>query len=73
MNGNTHPLRTLSGIPIAPLYTPERLAAGGFDPAQATNARYRFLLAHGQTGLSTDFAHTTLTGYDSDHEPAAGE
>ena len=32
-----------------------------------------FLLAHGQTGLSTDFDHPTLTGYDSDHELAEGE
>ena len=35
--------------------------------------RYRFLLEHGQTGISTDFDHPTLTGYDSDHELAEGE
>ena len=109
MNESGDGRRTLSGIPIAALYAPEGLAAGGFDPArelglpgefpftrgayptmhrgrlwtrrqiagfgtaQATNQRYRFLLAHGQTGLSTDFDHPTLTGYDSDHELAEGE
>ena len=110
INSNETPNpQTLSGIPIAPLYSPETLAAGGFDPARdlgepgafpftrgayptmyrgrlwtrrqiagfgtapATNERYRFLLAHGQTGLSTDFDHPTLTGYDSDHELAEGE
>ena len=103
-NSNDPTPRTLSGLPIEPLYTP-----GGFDPAtdlgnpgefpftrgaypnmyrgrlwtrrqiagfgtaRATNERYRFLLAHGQTGLSTDFDHPTLTGYDSDHELAEGE
>ena len=108
-NETTTNPRTLSGIPIAPLYSPETLDAAGFDPArdlgepgafpftrgayptmyrgrlwtrrqiagfgtaQATNERYRFLLAHGQTGLSTDFDHPTLTGYDSDHELAEGE
>ena len=101
--------RTLSGVPVAPLYSPEQLAGDGFNPAvdlgnpgefpftrgayptmyrgrlwtrrqiagfgtaRATNERYRFLLAHGQTGLSTDFDHPTLTGYDSDHELAEGE
>ena len=101
--------RTLSGVPVEALYTPDGLADGGFDAgrdlgnpgefpftrgayptmyrgrlwtrrqiagfgtARATNERYRFLLAHGQTGLSTDFDHPTLTGYDSDHELAEGE
>ena len=32
MNSSNHDLRTLSGIPIAPLYSPEQLADGGFDP-----------------------------------------
>ena len=111
MNSNTSDPSpcTLSGLPIEPLYSPEQLAAIGFDPtadlgnpgefpftrgaypnmyrgrlwtrrqiagfgtARATNERYRFLLAHGQTGLSTDFDHPTLTGYDSDHELAEGE
>ncbi|MCH8207345.1 MAG: methylmalonyl-CoA mutase [Chloroflexi bacterium] len=35
--------------------------------------RFRFLLDHGQTGLSTDFDHPTLTGYDSDDELCEGE
>ncbi len=108
-NSNDHSPRTLSGLPIDPLYTPAGLAGSGFDAAadlgqpgefpftrgayptmyrgrlwtrrqiagfgtaRATNERYRFLLAHGQTGLSTDFDHPTLTGYDSDHELAEGE
>ena len=106
---SNHEYRTLSGIPVEGLYSPDGLAGGGFDAgrdlgapgefpftrgaypdmyrgrlwtrrqiagfgtAAATNERYRFLLAHGQTGLSTDFDHPTLTGYDSDHELAEGE
>ena len=53
------------------LWTRRQIA--GFGTPQATNQRYRFLLEHGQTGLSTDFDHPTLTGYDSDHELAEGE
>ena len=99
--------RTLSGLEVKELYTPEDLETldyqrdigapgaypftrgpyptmyrgrmwtrrqiAGFGTAQATNQRYRFLLQHGQTGISTDFDHPTLTGYDSDHELADGE
>ena len=50
-----------------------RRQIAGFGTARSTNQRYRFLLAHGQTGLSTDFDHPTLTGYDSDFELAEGE
>src|SRR3712207_6526813 len=39
----------------------------GFGTAQETNERFRYLLAHGQTGLSTAFDMPTLMGYDSDH------
>ena len=53
------------------LWTRRQIA--GFGTPQATNQRYRFLLEHGQTGISTDFDHPTLTGYDSDHELAEGE
>ena len=99
--------RSLSGLEVKPVYTPDDLAASdfvrdlgqpgeypftrgpypdmylgrlwtrrqiaGFGTAQATNERYRFLLDHGQNGISTDFDHPTLTGYDSDHELAEGE
>ena len=99
--------RTLSGIEVGRLYTPEdvsdqdlnaslgfpgaypftrgayatmyrgrpwtRRQIAGFGTARSTNERYRFLLGHGQTGLSTDFDHPTLTGYDSDNELAQGE
>ena len=99
--------RTLSGLEVKPVYTPDDLAnsdfirdlghpgefpftrgpypnmylgrlwtrrqIAGFGTAQATNERYRFLLEHGQNGISTDFDHPTLTGYDSDHELAEGE
>jgi len=44
-----------------------RRQIAGFGTAKSTNERYKFLLAHGQTGLSTDFDHPTLTGYDSLH------
>ncbi|MCS5665946.1 MAG: methylmalonyl-CoA mutase family protein [Dehalococcoidia bacterium] len=99
--------RSLSGLEVNPVYTPDDLAStdfardlghpgeypftrgpypnmylgrlwtrrqiAGFGTAQATNERYRFLLDHGQNGISTDFDHPTLTGYDSDHELAEGE
>jgi methylmalonyl-CoA mutase, N-terminal domain len=45
----------------------------GFGTARETNARYKFLLAHGQTGLSVAFDFPTLMGYDSDHPRSEGE
>jgi methylmalonyl-CoA mutase N-terminal domain/subunit len=39
----------------------------GFGQAEDTNGRFKYLLAHGETGLSTDFDLPTLLGYDSDH------
>ena len=53
------------------LWTRRQIA--GFGTASSTNERYRFLLEHGQTGISTDFDHPTLTGLDSDHELSEGE
>jgi methylmalonyl-CoA mutase N-terminal domain/subunit len=45
----------------------------GFGSASDTNERFKFLLAHGQTGLSTAFDFPTLMGYDSDHPRSEGE
>jgi methylmalonyl-CoA mutase N-terminal domain/subunit len=45
----------------------------GFGTAKQTNERFHYLLAHGNTGLSTAFHLPTLYGYDSDHEYSAGE
>ena len=45
----------------------------GFGSARDTNARFKFLLEHGQTGLSTAFDFPTLMGYDSDHPRSEGE
>ena len=45
----------------------------GFGTAEETNERFRYLLAHGQTGLSTAFDMPTLMGYDSDHPRSLGE
>jgi methylmalonyl-CoA mutase, N-terminal domain len=45
----------------------------GFGTAEETNARFRYLLDHGQTGLSTAFDMPTLMGYDSDHPKSLGE
>ncbi len=45
----------------------------GFGTAAQTNERFKYLMAHGQTGLSTAFHLPTLYGYDSDHHYAAGE
>src|SRR3954447_18522313 len=95
---------TLSGEPIAPLYTAADLPKldqigvpgeypytrgvyesmyrgrlwtmrqfAGFGTAEETNERFRYLLDHGQTGLSTAFDMPSLMGYDSDHERSLGE
>ena len=45
----------------------------GFGSARDTNTRFKFLLAQGQTGLSTAFDFPTLMGYDSDHPRSEGE
>jgi methylmalonyl-CoA mutase N-terminal domain/subunit len=45
----------------------------GFGAAHDTNQRFRYLLAQGQTGLSTAFDLPTLMGYDSDHPLSEGE
>jgi methylmalonyl-CoA mutase N-terminal domain/subunit len=45
----------------------------GFGTAEETNERFRYLLQHGQTGLSTAFDMPTLMGYDSDHPRSLGE
>jgi methylmalonyl-CoA mutase N-terminal domain/subunit len=45
----------------------------GFGTAEETNTRFRYLLDHGQTGLSTAFDMPTLMGYDSDHPRSLGE
>ncbi|MCD6552683.1 MAG: methylmalonyl-CoA mutase family protein [Anaerolineae bacterium] len=45
----------------------------GFGTAEETNARYKYLLEHGETGLSVAFDMPTLYGYDTDDPLAAGE
>lgn len=45
----------------------------GFATPEETNARYRYLLSQGQTGLSVAFDLPTLMGVDSDHPTAEGE
>jgi methylmalonyl-CoA mutase N-terminal domain/subunit len=45
----------------------------GFGTAEETNERFRYLLAHGQTGLSTAFDMPTLMGFDSSHPRSLGE
>jgi methylmalonyl-CoA mutase N-terminal domain/subunit len=97
---------TLSGEPIAPLYTPADLPDdaedriglpgqfpytrgvypsmyrgrlwtmrqfAGFGTAEETNERFRYLLDHGQTGLSTAFDMPSLMGHDSDAALSLGE
>jgi methylmalonyl-CoA mutase N-terminal domain/subunit len=95
---------TLSGEPVAPLYTaadlPDEDRIGlpgespftrgvypsmyrgrlwtmrqfaGFGTAEETNERFRYLLEHGQTGLSTAFDMPSLMGHDSDHPRSLGE
>jgi methylmalonyl-CoA mutase N-terminal domain/subunit len=101
------PFETLSGHPVAPLYTGEDLAGhdaerdegfpgsfpytrgvypsmyrgrlwtmrqfAGFGTVEETNERFRYLLDHGQTGLSCAFDMPTLMGLDSDHARSLGE
>ena len=103
----TNATTTVSGVPVAPLYTADDLP--GFDPAvelgrpgqfpftrgihetmyrqrlwtmrqfagfgrpRETNARFKFLLEQGQTGLSTAFDLPTLMGLDSDDPRSLGE
>jgi methylmalonyl-CoA mutase, N-terminal domain len=100
------PFSTLSGEPIAPLYTERDLPRdveasiglpgqypytrgvypsmyrgrlwtmrqfAGFGTAAETNARFRYLTEHGQTGLSTAFDMPSLMGHDSDHPRSEGE
>lgn len=45
----------------------------GFGGPEETNKRFKYLLAQGQTGLSTAFDLPTLMGYDSDHPKSLGE
>ena len=45
----------------------------GFGSAEDTNKRYKYLLSHGQTGLSVAFHLPTIMGIDSDHPKAEGE
>jgi methylmalonyl-CoA mutase cobalamin-binding domain/chain len=45
----------------------------GFGTGEDTNKRFKFLIAQGQTGISTDFDMPTLMGYDSDHPMSDGE
>jgi methylmalonyl-CoA mutase N-terminal domain/subunit len=45
----------------------------GFGTAEQTNQRFKYLLEHGQTGLSVAFDFPTQVGYDCDHSMSAGE
>ena len=45
----------------------------GFGTSEETNERFRYLLYHGQTGLSTAFDMPSLMGHDSDHPRSLGE
>ncbi|GAC1476064.1 MAG: methylmalonyl-CoA mutase family protein [Vulcanimicrobiaceae bacterium] len=45
----------------------------GFGTGEDTNVRFKYLIAQGQTGISTDFDMPTLMGFDSDHPMSEGE
>ena len=45
----------------------------GFGSSKETNQRYKYLLDHGETGLSVAFDYPTLYGYDTDHKMSRGE
>ena len=62
--------------PYASMYRGRRWTMrmfAGFGTPDDTNARFKFLLEQGQTGLSTAFDMPTLMGYDPDHPLSAGE
>ncbi len=71
----------VSGLPAARLLYPSMYRGrlwtmrqfAGFGTAAETNERFRYLLEHGQTGLSTAFDMPTLMGLDSDHARSEGE
>jgi methylmalonyl-CoA mutase N-terminal domain/subunit len=101
------PFTTVSGEPIAPLYTSDALPPNaeqeriglpgeypftrgvypsmyrgrlwtirqfaGYGTAEETNERFRYLLDHGQNGLSTAFDMPSLMGHDSDNPRSEGE
>jgi methylmalonyl-CoA mutase N-terminal domain/subunit len=99
----TDTVRTLSGLPLEPVYTEEHIRGveigrpgvfpytrgihptmyrgrlwtmrqfSGFATAEETNARYRYLLSQGQTGLSVAFDLPTLMGLDAGDPAALGE
>lgn len=56
---------------LGKLWTMRQFA--GYGGPEETNARFKYLLSQGQTGLSTAFDLPTLMGYDSDHPKSAGE
>jgi methylmalonyl-CoA mutase, N-terminal domain len=76
---------TMSGIPVKALYTPEDVEGSydeklgypgefaGFGDAEETNRRFRYLIDHGQNGLSVAFDMPTLMGLDSDSPLSLGE
>jgi methylmalonyl-CoA mutase N-terminal domain/subunit len=53
------------------LWTMRQIA--GYGTGEDTNRRFRYLIEHGQTGLSVDFDMPTLMGYDSDDPRSLGE
>jgi methylmalonyl-CoA mutase N-terminal domain/subunit len=56
---------------LGKLWTMRQFA--GYGGPEETNARFKYLLSQGQTGLSTAFDLPTLMGYDSDHPKSLGE
>ena len=69
-------------VPVHARHSPDGLSRTAVDQAPVrrvsaraaeTNKRFKFLLEHGQTGLSTAFDFPTLMGYDSDHPRSEGE
>src|ERR687895_201376 len=64
---------TDSDIEVKPVYTADDRPYAGYGSAAETNARFRYLLERGQTGLSVAFDLPTQLGYDSDDPLAEGE
>ena len=67
---SVHARRAAVHVPWAAL---DDAQYAGYSTPEDSNARYRFLLSQGQTGLSVAFDLPTQTGYDADHDMARAE
>src|SRR5580698_6390794 len=68
-----NPIGARTGTNLSPDGEARFTTISGVDSPEETNARYKYLLANGGSGLSVAFDLPTLMGYDSDHAQSEGE